>query len=623
MLKKILAGAIATALSLGVVALVASPASAHHNTIAVDVSCATSGAYTVSWTVTNSESTKSEVITESSLPDVVPVGTTLGFSESRVFTQHLTEPKDLTLALTGYWAAGNVTTKASASIATAYFPTGCFHVTPQLSKKQAACTGPNTYSDPSYTLVANAGVLWYINGALTPAGTYTATIGQPITAEAKPSSSKYTLDGTTVWTNFVFQEPSDAPCMVVVDPVTPEFTQQICSGGGYDTPASFQIFATTGVIYTAKFDGVEDSTPLEAGVYPVPAGVKTVQIIARGDTDNFYEIAGGSKVFDLWTVNGGYCLTQVTPVTPEVTEPVCVETKPGQVQPSTYTLSYVPHVIYLVSTDNVTFSPRPITENTTFIVQPGDHIWVRATVDDPSKYETPAFTWDHLFGDPGDCKVVVTPVKPEVTQEYCYDQDPTSPQTVKGTITIPTTTGVSYFIDGDEAEAGTHDAEAGEHIVTVQLADGYKLDPSVTLPFTLKIHPDPCLPTQPLVVPTVVSSQIGCFSAGSYTLSNDSASAGAVIWTVDGTQLAQGRYAVDKTSTVTVTAAPRSPDYGFAEDTQTSWTINFVKPTACDLETLAFTGGSPAGLIIAADLLLVAGLAAFAIRALRRRPQAA
>ena len=79
MLKKILAGAITAVLSLGVVALVASPASAHHNTINPTVTCATDGSYKVDWAVTNSESNKTEVITASSNTALVPVGTSFGF----------------------------------------------------------------------------------------------------------------------------------------------------------------------------------------------------------------------------------------------------------------------------------------------------------------------------------------------------------------------------------------------------------------------------------------------------------------------------------------------------------------------------------------------------------------
>src|SRR5690606_19548448 len=104
----------------------------------------------------------------------------------------------------------------------------------------------------------------------------------------------------------------------------------------------------------------------------------------------------------------------------------------------------------------------------------------------------------------------------------------------------------------------------------------------------------------------------------SYTLTNDLKDADAVIWTVNGSQVAAGKYSVGSTSTVTITATPNAPDYGFAAGAQTTWVVDFKKPTVCDTETLAFTGQSPTGLLVAADAFVVAGLAMFAMRAARR-----
>ena len=135
------------------------------------------------------------------------------------------------------------------------------------------------------------------------------------------------------------------------------------------------------------------------------------------------------------------------------------------------------------------------------------------------------------------------------------------------------------------------------------------------------INPGKCPPTG-LWSPAATSSQIGCFSGGSYTLSNDLNDPNAVIWTVNGTQVAPGKYTVSnpgsddrrRTERAAIRIRGRSADH---------WTVNFKKPTVCDLETLALTGQSPTGLLIAADLFVVAGLALFAVRAMRRRPEMA
>jgi hypothetical protein len=158
--------------------------------------------------------------------------------------------------------------------------------------------------------------------------------------------------------------------------------------------------------------------------------------------------------------------------------------------------------------------------------------------------------------------------------------------------------------------------------VTVTVIDPgkTKLDTAVALPITLDIKPGLCAPDL-LVVPAATSSQIGCFSSGSYSLSNNMKDPNAVIWTVNGTQVAPGKYTASTSGTLTIVAAASAPDYGLVPGSQTTWTVTFKKPTVCDLETLALTGQSPTGLLIAADLLVVAGLALFAVRAMRRRPE--
>ena len=119
-----------------------------------------------------------------------------------------------------------------------------------------------------------------------------------------------------------------------------------------------------------------------------------------------------------------------------------------------------------------------------------------------------------------------------------------------------------------------------------------------------------------------MSSQITCFHSGSYTLSNDLSKSDAVLWTVNGSPVAQGTFQVLATSSVVIHAEPNGPAYGFPAGAQKDWTFNFKTPTVCDTETLAMTGQSPTGLIVAADLFLVAGLAMFSIRAARRSRKA-
>ena len=623
MLKKLLAGAITAVLSLGVVALVAGPASAHHNTIQVNVSCAVDGAYTVTWSVTNSEGDKTEVITQSNMTGVVAVGTSFAFGETKQFVQVVQQPQNLELILTGYWAATNVYSTNSGWLGAGSFPTGCIKVTAEATKAPSVCTGPNQYSDPSYTLKPVTGVTYTVDGNVKAPGTYPATNGSTVNIVATVSDSKYELVGTTSW-SFTFTAPADT-CTVTVEPVAPEFKQQVCTGPGDHSLATYTITAVTGVLYYVKIDGGAEQ-PIAAGTHNIPEGVGTVEVIAKGDAANYYVIAGGTKIYPVFTVNpAGQCLVELIPLTPDPTQATCdVVNHPGVVPSSTYTLYYVQHVVYLVSTDNVNFTPVTINGNTTYAVSPGTHIYVKAEADDPTKYQTVAFAWDHLFTDPGDCKPEVTPVAPDVSHQFCDDSDPANPILVDGAIILTAAPNITYYIDGNLAVTGTNPVAPGPHTVTATFdTTKYKLAPGAQSTFPVTINPGECLPTEPLVTPAAASSQIGCFSNGSYTLSNDLNDPAAVIWTVNGTPVAPGKYTVSNTASLIIHAEPNAPQYGFAAGAQDTWTVNFKKPTVCDLETLALTGQSPTGLLIAADLFVVAGLALFSVRAMRRRTETA
>ncbi|MEZ5189699.1 MAG: hypothetical protein R2717_01620 [Schumannella sp.] len=642
MFKKLFAGLITAVLSLGVVALVASPASAHHNTIKPKVTCAVDGAYTVTWSVTNSESNKTEVITASNMPDVVPVGTSLGFNETKTFIQTVTEPQNLELVLTGFWDGDTSTTKDDVYSQNSgwwgkdSFPTGCIKVTPEATSSPSVCTGPNQFSAPSYTLKDVTGVVYKVDGVVTAPGTYPATNGTTVNITAEAANSKYKITGTSSW-KFTFTEPE--LCTVEVQPVEPDFQKQVCTGPGQHKLAQYFIPDTTGVIYSVKINGTETVTA--TGWYDVPDGVTAVQIIARADEANYYRLKGGdsAKIYDYTVDQAGSCLTEVLPKTPTVSNDTCnVDVAPGVVPPSTYTLYYVEHVVYEVSTDGVTYSAVPITADTTFTVAAGTHLYVKATVDDTTKYQAAPFSYDYQFVDRGDCKAKVRPVEPKWANGYCDDSDvlvdagpgaavssrivaaASSRFVASATVTIFPADNVTYYLDGVLVAPGTYDVTPGPHTVTVTYdTTKYTLAAGVSLPFEGTVSPGECIPLHPPVTPAVSSNQIGCFSSGSYTLGNDLTDADAVIWTVNGSQVAQGKYTAAAAGTVSITATANTPDYVFADGVQTSWTVDFKKPAVCDTETLAYTGQSPMGLLVAADAFMVAGLAMFATRSARRR----
>ena len=629
MLKKLLAGVITAVLSLGAVALIAGPASAHHNDIDVKVSCATDGSYRVTWGVKNSEGDKTEIITASNLP--VALNASLGFGERKEFLQFVSTPQDLTLNITGTWSNG-YSQPNSGSVSAASFPSGCIKVTAGATPSYSVCDGPNHFTDPSYSLTPVTGVQYTVNNAVKGAGgPFPVANGTSVHIEASVTDPKYKLEGTTVW-DFAFTEPTPA-CTVKVVPVKPVVTQAICSGPGTHDLAFYTITAVTGVLYYVKVDGGAEQ-PIGGGKHNIPDGTKTIQVIAKGDTANYYVIDGDPVLYDVVTINTpGLCLKEVLPKEPKAVNDPCAA--PGAIPATTYTLYYVEHLIYMVSVNDGAPVDVILTQDTTYNVSPRDaRIHVTARVDDPTKYEIKPWAWEMVYFDFGDCKTKLVPLKPLATDQFCQEDGPLAPAgktavslptkvQQQGTITIlATPVGIQYYLDGAPVAAGVYTVAPGLHEVTATVLDGAttKLDSAIVLPFKFDIKPGICQPDF-LVVPAATSSQIGCFSSGSYTLANNLNDPNAIIWTVNGTQVAPGKYTASNSSTVTIVAAANAPDYGLVPGSQTTWTVNFKKPTVCDLETLALTGQSPTGLLIAADLLVVAGLALFAVRAMRRRPE--
>jgi hypothetical protein len=235
-------------------------------------------------------------------------------------------------------------------------------------------------------------------------------------------------------------------------------------------------------------------------------------------------------------------------------------------------------------------------------------------------------SWSFSFTDPGECLTDSTPVDPSKTDQSCVVDENGGGSLVSGFITIPDTTGVQYYIDGSPVSAGDIPEAPGVHTVTATAEPGYVLRdyPADGWSETIAAA-DLCgdLVTHPLVTPIVTSVQLGCSTNGSYTLSNDLADSTAVIWTVDGSPVAQGTYQVTSAKTVHIHVDPNAPAFGFDFGQQTDWTLTFAVPTTCDLKTLALTGSDPSGAMLLAYFLLLSGLGVVAVRAVRRhgRPQ--
>ena len=90
------------------------------------------------------------------------------------------------------------------------------------------------------------------------------------------------------------------------------------------------------------------------------------------------------------------------------------------------------------------------------------------------------------------------------------------------------------------------------------------------------------LPTDELVTPTARMVDLGCDTAGSYTLDRVE----GIRWYIGDTEVQPGTYTVDTASTVTVRAVAIAPDYGIEPGAQSEWTFTFTEPDDCVLPCL-------------------------------------
>lgn len=141
----------------------ASPSSAHHNTVVGSVTCRTDGGWAVTWKITNSEADKAEQIIESNRTWAVPVGTVIAAGKTGTYTEAVTikPTSDVTLTVKGKWSNG-VTAQNSGTIARTSFSDACATKTvqpPTVPVTDACGPGNATYGEvPAgpWTVVRNA-----------------------------------------------------------------------------------------------------------------------------------------------------------------------------------------------------------------------------------------------------------------------------------------------------------------------------------------------------------------------------------------------------------------------------------------------------------------------------------
>ena len=435
MLKKLLAGLTAIVLSLGIVAVTVSPASAHHTDVDASFDCTGPSAGTITWTVHNWDGDK-EGRVWSSTGNLVPAGTIFASDETKTFTQNVTATGTYSLSVTMRWYIGtgdksdlnnwkNETTNSDSITLNSGSFSDC--QPDDTDRKINVCHYNNggggswTVNEVSISSVINGTGHGGHNSDIIPSFSYVKQ-GVPGNYLGK----NWTTYGQNVW---------NAGCKDVTPP-PPTFTDAACTGPGTWGQGSYTIPSVTGARYLVS---INDGPWVEKGQgnYPVPVGTK-VEVKAE-DLPN-YDLAGSDSQWE-WSdtiSKPSTCDENVTPTKPTTTQAVC--TAEGQVAGAGYTIPNITGVQYQRSTGNSN-GPWVNIDPGTYPTTDGTSVWIRAI--EKTGYELVGndddYKWKLEFTDVDSSKCVV-PANPTPTYSQC-----TAPgQASIAKYNIPNDTGIQY-----------------------------------------------------------------------------------------------------------------------------------------------------------------------------------
>ncbi|MFN8158612.1 MAG: hypothetical protein U0R68_14440 [Candidatus Nanopelagicales bacterium] len=356
----------------------------------------------------------------------------------------------------------------------------------------------------------------------------------------------------------------------VVPPISVTVTAPVSADQTCTASGTVALAAVTGVVW--KLDGRITA----AGSHAVTPGTHSVVATAMPG----YAITGTST----WSITiaraTGCDIVVVTPVAPTV-EP---STRCGV--EGTYTIPATTGVLYLLDGEPIASGTYdgPVDGLLTVQALPGYRL------------SDPYWSVELVVAAAEACPTVVQPVAPT--------SDPSPRCGVQGTYTIPSTTGITYLLDGETIAAGTYRGPV-DGVVTAEAQTGYTLaDPQWSVHLVVvAAEACPVIVVVTPVEPTVAQST-ACGVEGTYTIP----STRGVQYLLDGEPIAAGTYDGPASGTVTATALE-----GYRLSTK-AWSFELSLPAAdtCTLpstggSTLAETGSSTGPLAGAAALLLALG----------------
>lgn len=577
MLKKLLAGLTAVVLSLGMVALTAAPASAHHNTISASVACNTGpeGTWKVTWTITNSENI-TETITSSSDGSIVAVDTEIAAKDTLTVVRYYSSKpaSNVTLTLSAEWTNGNTNT-SSGKLYKDDFKDDC--LPDETDKKVDICHANNGQGTGGFVFNNVS-----INSIIGPNGHAVHQNGRDIIPPF--SYEKHGVVNSFPGLNWDAsgQAVFNNGCSTKVTPAAPSFTNAVCNAQTTgSTPGGYLIPTTANVVYQVSLNG--------AGAVAATTG----SFVATNPGDVVVVTATAAAGFTLkdyagpWNhtfTNPGDCLDDSTPVAPDFAAAVCSTTTAGQFGTASYTIPTTAGVAYQVRINSGSWTDAnpgtyPVAANAT--------VRVRAVALDGYTL-TGTTQWTEKFTAP-DCITEVTSTKPAMTQAVCTAEEQVGPASFE----IPAITGVKYQrvvgLSLVDLAPGTYPAVDGVPVLLRAVAlPGYELanhDLFVNfkvylLDFdNLKAGEDCIVPAVPTFDPQECVAYAP--SQATFTIPSDT---GVRYQQWNGTSwvtISAGTYDVDTfPETVTIRAVAKH-GYHFLSGATTQWSEDFTSADDC------------------------------------------
>jgi hypothetical protein len=250
----------------------------------------------------------------------------------------------------------------------------------------------------------------------------------------------------------------------------------------------------------------------------------------------------------------GPCAKTTTAAQPTFNNGTCTGPQPS------YTIPDVEGVTYKVNGVAVTPGSRA--------AQPGDSITVEAAAKSGYALSAATSSWQFTFAAlPTNCAAA-----PTDTPASC-----TSPN---GHYTIPTTEGVTYFVNGQQTAAGTYAAKAGSSVkITAFGSNGQALPGASSWTFQFPA-PAGCTAHVPAFVDNT------CTRQGSYTIPGVT----TADYTVNGVAVSAGTHHASAGATLTVRAIAKS---GNTLTGTTAWTHTFADLPQCAPDSPSANGSLP------------------------------